>query len=212
MTAGGPGSRRPGGRTAQTRQVVLRAALEELNESGYAGTTVERVATRAGIAKTTIYRRWGSLEGVLADLMGEQAARDIPLPDEGDLESDLRALSRAVVRSFTDPAVHAAFSSMLTAAMQHRAAREVLAGFLASRVARMTVIVDRAAARGEVPAETDGGEVIRTLAALIYSRVFLIGEPASPAVADAAAAVVTLAARSGLTGNAGEQAVPEVSR
>jgi AcrR family transcriptional regulator len=176
----------------------MQAVLEELNDNGYAGTTVERVATRAGIAKTTIYRRWGSLEGLLADLMGEQAARNIPVPDEGDLGSDLRALSRAVVGTFTDPAVHAAFSSMLIAAMQHHAAREVLDGFLAGRVSRMAVIVDRAAARGEVPAGTDSSEVIRTLAALIYSRVFLIGEPASTAVADAAAAMVTLVARSGL--------------
>jgi hypothetical protein len=51
---GGP---RPGGRTARTRAAVLRAVLDELAGGGYAGTTVERVAARAGIAKTTIYRR-----------------------------------------------------------------------------------------------------------------------------------------------------------
>ena len=52
-----PGSLRPGGRTARTRAAVMRAVVGELIDKGYAGTTVERVAARAGIAKTTIYRR-----------------------------------------------------------------------------------------------------------------------------------------------------------
>ncbi|HTU08287.1 MAG TPA: helix-turn-helix domain-containing protein, partial [Trebonia sp.] len=67
--AGAPGSLRPGGRTARTRAAVLRAAIEELNDSGYSEASVERVAQRAGVAKTTIYRRWGSLDGLLADMM-----------------------------------------------------------------------------------------------------------------------------------------------
>ena len=102
-----PGTRRPGGRTARTRAAVLQAALSELIENGYPGLTVERIAARAGVAKTTIYRRWGSLEGLLADLMAEQAAREIPVQDEGDLGSDLRALARDAVASVRDPAVRA---------------------------------------------------------------------------------------------------------
>jgi AcrR family transcriptional regulator len=191
----------------------MRAALEEMVEHGYAGTTVERVAVRAGVAKTTIYRRWGSLDGVLADLMADQAAQDIPVPDEGNLAADLQALARAVVASLSDPAVHGAFASMLVAAIQQPAAREVFDRFLASRVARMTVVIDRAAARGEVPPDTDGRELMRTLAALLYSRIFLIGEPASRGLADAAAAMVTAAAREhqgNTAGTVGESAVPSV--
>ena len=54
-----PGTARPGGRTARTRAAVFQAVIDELTEHGYVGTTVERVAARAGIAKTTIYRRLG---------------------------------------------------------------------------------------------------------------------------------------------------------
>ena len=182
----------------------MRATLDEMGEHGYAGTTVERVALRAGVAKTTIYRRWGSLDGVLADLMADQAAQGIPVPDEGNLAADLQVLARAVVASLSDPAVRGAFASMLVAAIQQPAARGVFDRFLDSRVARMTVIVDRAAARGEVPPDTDGSEILRTLAALLYSRLFLIGEPASLALADNAAAMVTAAAREhrGSTGGA----------
>jgi AcrR family transcriptional regulator len=175
----------------------MRAVVAELAENGYAGTTVERVAQRAGTAKTTIYRRWGSLDGLLADLMAEQAAREIPAPDEGDLDRDLRALARAVVASLDDPAIRAAFGSMLAAAVQDPAARGVLAGFLAGRISRMAVVVDRAVERGELAPDTGAAEVLRTMAVLIYGRLFFAGEPPSPLLADAVAATVAAAARAG---------------
>jgi AcrR family transcriptional regulator len=109
------------------------------------------VAARAGIVKTTIYRRWGGLDGLLADLMAEHAAQEIPVPDEGNFDADVRKLARGVVISLREPAIRAAFASMVAAAVQNRSAREVLSRFLAARTAEMTVIIDRAALRGELP-------------------------------------------------------------
>lgn len=197
MIAEGPGTVRPGGRTARTRAAVIQAVIDELTEHGYAGTTVERVAARAGIAKTTIYRRWRSLDGLLADVMAERAEQQIPVPDEGDLGSDLRALARSVVASVRPPAIRAAFAGIVAAAVQDPAARKVLSRFLAARVATMTVIIDRATLRGEVPPGTDAASVIQTVTALIYYRLFIAGEPASQHVADAAAATAATAARAG---------------
>ena len=197
MTANTPGSLRPGGRTARTRAAVMQAVTGELIENGYAGTTVEQVAVRAGIAKTTIYRRWGGLDGLLADLMAEHAAQEIPVPDEGDLDADLRALARGVVTSLRDPAIKAAFSSMVAAAVQNPAAREVLSRFLTARTAKMTVIIDRATLRGDLPPDTDAAGVIRTVTALIYYRLFIAGEPLSEDIADRAGATAAAAARSG---------------
>ena len=202
LSVDAPGTVRPGGRTARTRATVMAAVIEELSEHGYAGTRLERVAARAGVAKTTIYRRWGSLEGLLADLMAEQAAQEIPVPDEGDLGSDLRALARDAVASVRDPAVRAALASIVAAAVQGPAAREVLTRFLAGRTATMTVIVDRAVRRGEVPAGTDAAGIIRTVTALIYYRLFIAGEQAGEDLADSAAAIAAAAARAGAGQNA----------
>jgi len=193
-----PGSVRPGGRTARTRAAVMQAVVGELIDNGYAGTTVEQVAARAGIAKTTIYRRWGGLDGLLADLMAEHAAQEIPVPDEGNLDADLRALARGVITSLRDPAIRAAFASMIAAAVQNPSAREVLSRFLAARTAKMTVIIGRAALRGELPPGTDDAAVIRTVTALIYYRLFITGEQPSQDIADSAAATAAGAARIGL--------------
>lgn len=192
-----PGTLRPGGRTARTRAAVMRAVVDELTQHGYRGARLERVAARAGIAKTTIYRRWGDLDGLLAALMADQAEQEIPVPDEGDIATDLRSLARAVVASIQHPAIRAAFASIVAAAVEDQGARDVLSGFLAGRVAEMTVVVDRAVRRGEVPEQTDRAGVIRTVTALIYYRLFIAGEQPSPAVADAAAATAAAAARAG---------------
>ena len=202
MNEKGPGTLRPGGRTARTRAAVLDAVIAELTEHGYADASVERVAQRAGIAKTTIYRRWGGLGGLLAELMAGYAAQEIPEPDEGNLGSDLRALSRAVTAAIAQPAVGAAFASIVAAAAQDPAAREMLSRFITARAAAMSVIVDRAAHRGEVPDGIDAAEVIKTLTAQLYFRLFVAGDPLTEAVADRAAAIAAAAARGGALGAA----------
>lgn len=197
-----PGSVRPGGRTARTRDAVLRAVIEELNDNGYAGATVERVADRADVAKTTIYRRWGSLDGLLADLMAERAAHAIPVPDKGDLDADLHALARDVVASLADPAIKAALGAMVAAATADPAARKVLSRFLAGRAATMAVIIDRAVTRGDLPAHTDATGVIGTVTAIIYFRLYVLGDEVTEDVAAAAAATAAAAARAGVQARA----------
>jgi AcrR family transcriptional regulator len=194
-----PGTRRPGGRTARTRAAVLQAVISELAENGYAGTTVERIAERAGVAKTTIYRRWGRLTGLLADLMAQYAAQEIPVPDTGHLDSDLRALAREIVASLQDPAIRAAFGSVVAAAIQDQAAREVLSRFIAARTATMTAIMQRASQRGELPDSTDAGEVLQIVTAQIYYRLFIVGEQPSHGIADRAAATAAAAARANVS-------------
>ena len=190
-----PGTRRPGGRTARTRAAVLQAVLGELIDNGYAGMTVERIAARAGVAKTTIYRRWGGLNGLLADLMAEYAAREIPVPDTGHFDSDLRALAREIVASLQPPGMRAALGSIVASAIQDQATREVLSRFIAARTATMAVIVQRAAQRGELPDGANATEVLQIVTAQIYYRLLIAGEQPSHAIADRAAATAAAAAR-----------------
>jgi AcrR family transcriptional regulator len=199
LNADPPGTRRPGGRTARTRAAVLQAVISELAENGYAGTTVEQIAARAGVAKTTIYRRWGGLNGLLADLMAQYAAQEIPVPDTGHFDSDLRALAREIVASLHHPAIRAAFGSIVAAAIQDQAAREVLSRFIAARTATMTVIVQRAAQRGELPDGTGAAEVLQIVTAQIYYRLFIAGEQPGHAIADRAAATAAAAARASVS-------------
>lgn len=87
---------------------------------------------------------------------------------------------------------------MVTEAARNQAARQVVSRFLAGRAATMTVIIDRAVARGELPPHTDAASVIGTVTAIIYYRLYVLGDEATQAVADSAAATAGAAARAGV--------------
>src|SRR4051794_32255220 len=88
---------RPGGRSERVRVAVLRAALEQLLARGYDALSVGEVAESAGVAVTTVYRRWPTKAELAAAALGEFAAAANPMPDSGDLERDLRALLAQIV-------------------------------------------------------------------------------------------------------------------
>lgn len=99
---GEPGTVRPGGRTARVRESVLRAAGDALVEQGFDGLDLADVARRAEVGKTTVYRRWSTTAGLVADLLTDMAEQSEPRSDTGSLDEDLRANARLVVRTLTD--------------------------------------------------------------------------------------------------------------
>ena len=78
-------------RSDESRQAILRAALDLVAEVGYRDMSVGAIAARAGTGKQTIYRWWRGKADVVLDALTVDAARKIPVPDTGDLRADLRA-------------------------------------------------------------------------------------------------------------------------
>lgn len=192
-----PGSRRPGGRTARTRAAVRDAVLTGLAEHGYPALTVEYVAEHSGVHKTTLYRRWGGIEGMLADALALAGEDRWTAPDTGGLGGDLRALAHEVTEAFADPAQAAAPTAFVAAAFQSPRAAESLRAFYEERFRRCETVVERAVARGEAPAGTDAGAVVRAVSAPLFLRLFVTREPVDAAVADQAADTVLAAVRAG---------------
>jgi AcrR family transcriptional regulator len=198
MTADGVGSIRPGGRTARTRAAVAAAVQAELLEVGYGGTTIDRIAKRAGVAKTTVYRRWGNVSQLVVDMFADAASTQIPVADTGSIEGDLRELARSSVALLLNPVNRAIIDIVVSEAVHNPSARDTLTTFFTSRIENAAGIVQRAVDRGEVPAGTDAAEVIRLVGAPYYARLYITGDPIGMADADRAAAVVALAAKEGL--------------
>ncbi|AXE80633.1 TetR/AcrR family transcriptional regulator [Streptomyces atratus] len=193
-----PGTRRPGGRTARTRAAVRDAVLTGLAEHGYPGLTVEYVAERSGVHKTTLYRRWGNLEGLVGDALDLAGEDGWAPPDTGSLEGDLRALAHMTADAFTDPAAAAAPTAFIAAAFQSQRAAEALSAFYSERFARCEIIVARAVARNELAQHTDSGALVRAVASPLFLRLFITREPVDEALADRAADAALAAARAGV--------------
>ncbi|MDA0638894.1 TetR/AcrR family transcriptional regulator, partial [Nonomuraea sp. MCN248] len=177
-------SRRPGGRSARVRDAVRQATLAELAGKGFRGLTVEHVAERSGVHKTTVYRRWGSVEGLISDAL--ELARDEPwpVPDTGAVEGDLRGVARLVQSGFADPELGPVSSAFVAAAMQSPEAARALHDFFQARHEQSAQVVRRAVERGELPRTVDAHELIRAAVAPIYYRLFVTHEPVTEADAD----------------------------
>ena len=193
-------SKRPGGRSARVRDAVRQATLAELAAHGFRGLTVENVADRSGVHKTTVYRRWGNVEGLIADAL--ELARDEPwpVPDTGSLRDDLRGVARLVQSGFADPELGPVSSAFVAAAMQSAEAAEALHDFFRARHEQSARVVRRAVERGELPATVDAHELIRLAVAPIYYRLFVTHAPVTEEDADRAADAALAAARAGVLG------------
>ena len=188
---------RPGGRTERTRIAVLQATLDELAERGFAALTVEAVADRSGVHKTTVYRRWRNAEGLVAEALALGTDQDWQAPDTGSLEGDLAGLTAELVYYFTDPGVSALPIASIFAAFQSEQAADALHTFYVNRHERSAEIVRRAVGRGEVPVGTGLVEVIRAACAPIFYRLFISREPVTEPIARAAARSTAIAAKAG---------------
>jgi AcrR family transcriptional regulator len=193
------GGVRPGGRTARTRAAVLDATVAELAERGWDQVSVETIALRAGVHKTTVYRRWGSKEQLVAEALQDAADRRIQLPDTGDVDGDLRALARAVLAILTSRDGAATVRALVAGAQGSPAVGRVVRRFWGgARLAQVGPIVERAVTRGQLPSETNASELVKQVAAPLFYRLLVTAEPLTQATADQAAAVALAAARAGV--------------
>ena len=191
------GEQRPGGRAARVRAAVLGATAELLTEVGYEHLTVEDVATRAGVHKTTVYRRWSTKPELIADAVRVQSAENVPIPDTGALIGDLRQLARDVAANIgTEGGARRSRTIIAAAASSDELAAEVHT-FWAHRLALCAPIVDRAIDRGEIPDGVDADLIIEAVVGPIWLRLLVTGEPIDDDLIDGIARLVTSGAQHG---------------
>ncbi|MCT9076981.1 TetR/AcrR family transcriptional regulator [Streptomyces fulvoviolaceus] len=190
-----PGTVRPGGRTARVRAAVLEAAGDVLAEQGFAHLDLADVARRAEVGKTTVYRRWGSVTGLVADLLADMAEQSLPREETGSAPGDLRANALLVQRTLADPRQGALFRAVIAAATCDERTAEALRRFYDVRVAEWAPCVEQAVQRGELPPGTDAKEVVRAVSAPLYYALLTTGTiPDTPAAERAAQAAYAAAA------------------
>jgi AcrR family transcriptional regulator len=174
-------------RTVQTRrrgadleQAVLRAAIAELLERGYAGLTMDRVAERAGTNKNAIYRRWPSRAALAVAAYRHMAQGDEPLPDTGVLRDDVLELLRRANRAWSSPEgsvqrsvlAGVADDPQLLALIQERSNDAGSALWL--------TVLGRAVARGEARPEALHPRVATVAVVLLRNEYVTRGIPTAP--------------------------------
>ncbi|MFD7630085.1 TetR/AcrR family transcriptional regulator [Streptomyces sp. NPDC059851] len=194
-SSGPTARRRTGGRSARVRAQVVEAVGALLLEAGYDGLTVDAVAERAGVHRTTVYRRWRDVGGLLADILDAAADDTWQPPDTGSLEGDLTELNREVYDALA--AGHTLTAALIAASFRSAGAADALSRFWENRYERCAAVVDRAAARGEVPAGTAPRALLVSATAPLYHELLLLRSAPDPALPGRAAQAAVAAARAG---------------
>lgn len=132
---------------------ILAATIDLVAEVGLAGLTVDAVAKRAGVGRSTVYRRWTSKEALLLDAWTSMVT-PTDIPDSGSLREDLDQWFTATSHHKTLPeeTVRKVFPQMLAAAAIDPEVGAAYRAFIAERRRPIQIMLERALARGELAA------------------------------------------------------------
>ena len=184
------GQQRPGGRAARVRTAVLDAVYDLLGDVGYERLTIDSVAQRAGVHKTTVYRRWPTKAELVLDAARASSSQNVPIPDTGTLRGDLQQLARGVVSNVATATTAQTTLALVAAAASSAELAASMHMFWSERLALTAPIIERAIEREELPPSTDANLIIETLIGPIWIRLLLTGEPIDVDLADRTAALV----------------------
>ncbi|MGW6738624.1 TetR/AcrR family transcriptional regulator [Streptomyces sp. NPDC055013] len=177
---------RPGRpRSAAADTAILAATREALVELGWSKLTLGDVATRAGVAKTTLYRRWSGKNELVVDAVAE-LFDELELPDRGSLAADIEGVVLQFAAILARPEAKSGLMAVVAESTRDDALRERIRHSIVERQKGLVLQGrSRAQERGELPPETDREEAARTadlifdvVAGAVVHRTLVSAEPA----------------------------------
>ncbi|MTD53075.1 TetR/AcrR family transcriptional regulator [Amycolatopsis pithecellobii] len=178
-------------------EAIEAAAFAELGDNGYARTSMDAIARRAGVGKAALYRRWPSKEAMLTDLIGHAVRGSLPpAPDTGALRTDLREMLGRFRDQLGNPLVSRIGLGLLAEAAHSAALNDALQELVAvPRRAAARRLVEAAIDRGELPAELDAELAMDLLVAPLGLRMLVMGGQADDTYLETLARAIEAALR-----------------
>lgn len=160
-------------RSAQSHQAILQASLELLAEVGFAAMSMDAIAARAGVGKTTIYRRYASKEELVADAI-ESIREEIVIPDTGNLQSDIDTLIQNAAQITLNPIGRQTVAMIISSASSNPQFAQIYwTKYLQPRRKAFAVVLERAKARKEIQADLDSNLIFDTMSGImLYALIF----------------------------------------
>ncbi|WP_173263775.1 TetR/AcrR family transcriptional regulator [Streptomyces pacificus] len=157
-------------RSAEADAAILGATRAALVELGWSRLTLGDVATRAGVAKTTVYRRWSGKSELVVDAVAE-LFDELELPDRGSLAADIEGVVLQFAALLERPEARTALMAVVAESTTDVPLRERIRVSIVDRQKRLVLEGRaRARARGELPVETDPVTAARA-ADLIFDMI-----------------------------------------
>jgi TetR/AcrR family transcriptional regulator, regulator of autoinduction and epiphytic fitness len=180
-------------RIERSRMVILTAAVDELSEAGYGGVTIEAVAARAGVAKSTIYRHWPDKLALIADAF--ETFHEEMVPDLSALSAreSVELLLGHVAEVVVDSTFSRCIPALIEGAERDPRVREFHHRYSAERRQALIDLIARGIREGEFRPDVDPELATGALLGAIFYRRLMTGEPFAPS--DASELVNTVLGR-----------------
>ena len=170
----------------EVRSEVLEAAGELLFEEGMAGFTIDKVASRSGASKMTLYKWWPSKGALALDGYFKRVEPELVFPDTGDIRTDLRAQLHAFVQLIGNSPAGPAISELIGQAQTDPELKTAyLQRYSSPRRALVVEAMERAKQRGQLRADLDPETVVDQLWGACYHRLLLPDQPLTEEFVDA---------------------------
>ena len=171
-------------RVRRSKEAVLAATFALLSEAGLGGVSVDEVARRSGVAKTTIYRHWPTRSALLMDACSKLSSRP-GTPDTGSLKGDLLALAATVAERLSTGRWSSVLPSVIDAAEREPELAQMHARLHADMMSAFRAAIARGQERGELPTAVIDSDLIGAIVGPLFYRRWFSREPLTPAVAKA---------------------------
>ncbi len=170
-------------RIAASRARIRAAAVAELAASGYGRFTIEAVAARAGVGKSTVYRHWPDRVALILDALGADHARLAPPSRAEAPRAAVTDLAVHVAAILADPTISACVRALVEGAAHDERLRGALHAFTADRRAELSAVIAGAAAAGQARADLDPDTAADLVLGPLFHRRLLTGRPVDAAEA-----------------------------
>lgn len=171
----------PDPRVERSRRVILEAVLDELVDVGYGALTIEGVAARAGVGKSTIYRHWSGKLDLVEDAYRTLKV-PVELPETGTLRERVIGLLEQVACLVETSRYSACMPALLEAAEHDDQVRDLHRRASAERRAVLVDLLRDAVKAGELPSDADPEILGDALVGPILVRRLMLYEPLNPAM------------------------------
>lgn len=160
-------------RSIHADQAILQATLDLLAEVGYESMSIEAIASRAGVGKTTIYRRYTSKEELVADAI-ESLRDDVAIPDTGSFWGDMDILINNAAKKIDSPLGRQTLALIISTASSNPQFAEVYwTKYTKLRREALSKVLERAKSRAEIHKDADVELIIDLLSgSLYYALIF----------------------------------------
>jgi TetR/AcrR family transcriptional regulator of autoinduction and epiphytic fitness len=172
-------------RIERSRRVIRQAALTELAETGYGGFSIESVASRAAVGKSTIYRLWGSKIALIGDALETLNTQPAPDAGAGAPRQRVERLLHHLAEVLIDSTFSACVPALIQAAERDVTVRDFLHRYSARRRRALQDAIAAGVAGGDFPPHLDAGLASLALSGAIFYRRLMTGEPLDPALVPA---------------------------